>query len=69
MKTTLKFKKKCNEQILAKFPVELIESELVDFALDCYIESLKNENPCITDKEIKEKIMEMISWRKRLSKI
>ncbi len=69
MKTTLKFKKKHNEQILKKFPVELIESELVDFALDCYVESLKNENPRITDKEIKEKIMEMISWRKRLSKV
>ena len=65
---TLKFKKLYNEKILSVYSIEQIESELVDFALDCFIESLKNENPRITEKEIKEKVKEIIKWKRSLLK-
>jgi len=40
--------------------------ELTDYAFDIFIQSLKNENPNITQEEINEKIREMIRWKKDL---
>jgi ABC-type uncharacterized transport system fused permease/ATPase subunit len=64
----LKFKEKCNSIILSSYTTEQIEETLTKLALDYYIASLKNENPNISEEEIKAKLKELISWKKSLSK-
>jgi len=63
---SLKFKEKCNNKILSTHTLEQIEVGLVDLALDGYIESLKNENPNISEEEIKSKLKELVIWKKSL---
>jgi len=68
IKQNLKFKNKCNQKVLAKHSKESIMSDLVDFALDGYVESLKNENQNITKEEVNQKLKELVVWKKLLSK-
>jgi predicted metal-dependent hydrolase len=65
---SLKFKEKCNSKILSTHTIEQIEAGLVDLALDGYIESLKNENPNISEEEINSKLKELVIWKKSLQK-
>lgn len=61
-------KNTCNKRILARHSKESIISSLVDFALDGYVESLKNENPNITKEEINQRTRALIAWKRLLSR-
>jgi hypothetical protein len=60
------YKFSCVEKILSMHSGIDVMLELTDYAFDIFIQSLKNENPNITQEEINEKIREMIRWKKDL---
>ena len=58
-----KYKAKCNIKILNSVEGIKVMLELTDFILDVYVESLKNENPKITEKEIESELKKIMKWK------
>ena len=60
---SFKYKARCNDKILRDIDGVNVMLELTDFILDVFIESLKNENPKITEKEMEQELKKIISWK------
>gem|GEM_PF-2706352 len=61
-----KYELSCLERILSKHSGIDVMLGLTDYALDIFIQSLKNENPGISQEEINRKMREIMEWRKNL---
>jgi len=53
-------------KILGKHSGIDVMLDLTDFIMDVFIESLRNENPNITEQEINQKIKELITWKRNM---
>jgi len=60
---SFKYKARCNDKILRDIDGVNVMLELTDFILDVFVESLKNENPKITEKEMEQELKKIISWK------
>lgn len=62
----LKYRARCNMKILERHSGVDVMLDLTDFIVDVFTESLRNENPNITELEIKQKIKEMVAWKRNM---
>ena len=60
---SFKYRARCNDKILRHIDGVNVMLELTDFILDVFVESLKNENPKITEKEMEQELKKIISWK------
>ena len=66
MHKEIRYRAKCNMKILERHSGVDVMLGLTDFIIDVFIESLRNENPNITESEINHKIREMIMCKKTI---
>jgi hypothetical protein len=64
MRKDLKFRAKCNMKILERHLGVDVMLDLTDFIMDVFVESLRSENPNITEHEIKQKMKELVAWKR-----
>lgn len=62
-------KAKCNDRILRRVNGIDVMLGLTEFILDVFVESLKNTNPKITNKEIEYEIKRLLNWKLKYQSI
>jgi hypothetical protein len=66
MDKNMKYKAECNMKILKKHSGIDVMLVLTDFIFDVFVESLRNENPNITQNEINQKIKEVFARERNM---
>jgi len=66
MNKDIKYRAKCNMKILERHSGVDVMLDLTDFIMDVFRESLRNENPDITEREIRQKMRELVAWKRSM---
>jgi len=66
MNKDMKYRAKCNMKILERYSGVDVMLGLTDFIMDVFTESLRNENPKITEHEIEQKMKELVAWKRSM---
>jgi len=66
MNKDIKYRAKCNMKILERHSGVDVMLDLTDFIMDVFAESLRNENPDITEREIRQKMRELVAWKRSM---
>lgn len=68
MNKDIKYRAKCNMKILERHSGVDVMLGLTDFIMDVFAESLRNENPNITEQGIKQKMKDLIAWKRSMKR-